>query len=309
MPEHQAELLATMEPTAADLHSRLPAGATTRFAPAPTGYLHLGHLANAIHVWGLTRVTGGRIVLRIEDHDRIRCRPEYDAALLDDLEWLGLRADVGPVRQSESDEPYERALARLRSAGRIYACDCTRSTFAEWSRSTGRSWTGPGCPGRCRERGLDERSAPVLRVVVDDSSEAWDDLRVGWRGGAVNPAGDLPVRDRHGNWTYGFAVVVDDLRQGIDLVIRGADLLDSTPAQIRLGRLLGRPAPPAFYHHDLIRRPDGRKLSKADGDTAIGDLRRGGVSAASLLGLAAVAIGLQGEPRPLEPDAIAGLFG
>ena len=114
---------------------------------------------------------------------------------------------------------------------------------------------------------------------------------VGPCAGDVAPSGDLPIRDRQGNWTYGFSVVVDDLRQGIDLVIRGRDLLEATPAQIRLGRLLGRAAPPVFHHHPLIRRPDGTKLSKASGDTGVRELRAAGRSAADVIAAAAEASG------------------
>jgi len=116
---------------------------------------------------------------------------------------------------------------------------------------------------------------------------------------AVRPAGDLVVRDRNGNWTYALCVVVDDLRHGVDLVIRGEDLLDATPAQIRLGGLLGRPSPPAFAHHPLVRRPDGSKLSKADGATSVGELLDAGRSPEELFGEAAAGVGLIAHPRPL----------
>jgi glutamyl/glutaminyl-tRNA synthetase len=111
----------------------------------------------------------------------------------------------------------------------------------------------------------------------------------------VAPAGDLPIRDRHGNWTYGFCVVVDDLRQGVDLVIRGRDLLSPTAGQIRLGRVLGRESPPTFAHHPLVRRPDGRKLSKSAGDTAVRELRASGESAEAVIAMAASATGYPGE--------------
>lgn len=252
----------------------------TRFAPAPTGYLHLGHVANAVWVWDLAARDDGRVVLRIEDHDRVRCRPEYDAALLEDLDWLGFRADIGPIRQSDSDGPYEAALERLRAAGLVYGCDCTRTTFSRWAEAHGRPWTGPGCAGQCRDRGAPETT---LRVALGGGSEAWEDVLAGPCIGEVAAAGDPLVRDRLGQWTYGFSVVVDDLRHGIDLVVRGRDLLDATPDQIRLGTVLGRHAPPTFAHHRLILRPDGSKLSKADGATSIRELRAAGRTAQSLI--------------------------
>lgn len=215
-------------------------------------------------------------MLRIEDHDRQRCRPEFDAALLEDLDWLGFHADEGPIRQSDDDAPYRNALERLRADGLVYACDCSRSTFARWSAEHGRGWSGPGCPGGCRERALVDRPGRVLRLVVGDGEETWEDLVLGPRTSPVAASGDPPARDRHGNWTYGFSVVVDDLRQGIGLVVRGEDLLDATPDQIRLGRLLGRPEPQRFLHHGLILRPDGAKLSKSSRDTGVRDLRAAG---------------------------------
>jgi glutamyl/glutaminyl-tRNA synthetase len=250
--------------------------------------LHLGHVANAVWVWGTARAVGGRVLLRVEDHDRQRCRPEYEAALLEDLDWLGFRADLGPVRQSEDDAAYRDALARLEPRGVVYGCDCSRTTFDAWEQERGEPWFGPGCPGGCRDRGLD---GPVLRVALGAGTETWMDGVVGPCAGDVAPTGDLAVRDRHGNWTYGFCVVVDDLRQGVDLVIRGRDLLEATPAQIRLGRLLGREAPPVFHHHRLIRRPDGSKLSKAAGDTGVRELRAAGQSAEAVIASAAEASG------------------
>jgi glutamyl/glutaminyl-tRNA synthetase len=290
---------------------------TTRFAPAPTGRLHLGHLANAIFVWGLARRAGGRVLLRIEDHDRQRCRPEYEGALLDDLDRLGiaayepstaaLRRGPSSFRQGDSGPAYEAAVGRLREAGIAYACDCTRSTFAAW-RSTHRgSWSGPGCPGGCRERKLAFGPGLGIRVALGDGEEGWEDELRGWSSFSVATSGDLLVRDRNGNWTYALCVVVDDLRHGVDLVIRGEDLLDATAPQVRLGALLGRAEPPAFAHHPLVRRPDGSKLSKADGATALGDLLDAGNSAEDLIGEAAHRVGLLDRPRPVSLEEAGSL--
>jgi glutamyl-Q tRNA(Asp) synthetase len=260
----------------------------TRFAPAPTGYLHLGHVANAILVWGTAASVGADVLLRIEDHDRVRSRLEFEVALLEDLEWLGFRADTGPIRQSDDDAPYATALARLRGEGLVYGCDCSRKTFEIWAHDHGRRWHGPGCPGGCRQRGLD---GPVLRVALGGGSERWMDRLVGPCSDEVANDGDTALTDRDGNWTYGFAVVVDDLRQGVDIIIRGRDLLCETATQIRLGTQLGREIPATFAHHPLIRRPDGRKLSKADGSTSVRDLRAAGHGAAEIIDMAAVAVG------------------
>jgi len=287
-------------------------GPTTRFAPAPTGRLHLGHLANAIHVWGFARRLGGRVLLRVEDHDRLRCRPEYETALLDDLDRLGVAADepstdelrAGPssYRQSDNGPVYAATLDRLAGVADVYACDCSRSTFAAWRSAHGRPWSGPGCPGGCLAREIAASRDLTLRVALGDGDEAWNDLLMGPRSGPVSPDGDLPVRDRNGNWTYAFCVVVDDLRHGVDLVVRGEDLVDATPAQVRLADLLGRPTPPRFAHHPLVRRLNGSKLSKADGATAVGDRLDAGHTREELFGEAAVRVGLLDDPRPIAFD-------
>jgi glutamyl/glutaminyl-tRNA synthetase len=295
---------ATTEPTAQG------GSGWTRFAPAPTGYLHLGHVANAIWVWGLAAVTGSRVLLRIEDHDRERTRRVYDAAILEDLEWLGFVPDAGPVRQRNATEPYDQALAQLRRDGLAYACDCTRRTYSQWAARRGSSWRGPGCPGDCRRRGLAiDDDALTLRVALGPGAESWVDRILGPRTGEPSAAGDLAIRDHHGNWTYGFAVVVDDLRQSISLVVRGEDLVEATPAQIRLGRLLGRVDPPAFAHHPLIHKADGAKLSKADHDTGVRDLRASGERPETVIGAAAAAIELLAQPRPIPATVVGELVG
>jgi glutamyl/glutaminyl-tRNA synthetase len=285
----------------------LPSGLRTRFAPAPTGYLHLGHVANALVVWGVAGARAGTVVLRIEDHDRGRCRPGFETALLEDLDALGFTPDEPPIaqlrggapspwRQRDNDRAYAAAAADLTERGLVYACDCSRSTFAAWAAGHGRAWTGSGCPGGCAGRGLPLAPSGVgWRVGLGAGEEAWADLGLGPQSGEPSASADLLVRDRDGNWTYALCVVVDDLRHDIDLVIRGADLTDATASQIRLGRLLGRRTPPRFLHHPLVRRPDGRKLSKADGSTAVRDLLAAGSTPGQLRERAAIAIGLPAE--------------
>ena len=231
-------------------------------------------------MWGAARLAGAEVLLRIEDHDRQRSRPAFDAAIVDELAWLGFVADSGPVRQTDADAvaAYEAALASLAARGLVYRCACTRSTFAAWAREHGRTWSGPGCPGACRTLALPDDPSSSVRVALGEGSEPFDDLLLGRRSGDPSNAGDLVVRDREANWTYGFAVVVDDLRQGIDLVVRGEDLLPETARQIRLGRLLGRETPARFLHHPLIRKRSGAKLSKSDGDAGVSELRAAGSS-------------------------------
>lgn len=259
----------------------------TRFAPAPTGYLHLGHVANALFVWGVAEARGAKVLLRIEDHDRQRCRPEFEAALLEDLAWLGFAPDPAfgpPLRQSDHPERYETAVEELRRRGHhVYACDCSRKALALVAGDAPDRETPYS--GRCRERGLEPGPGLGLRVVLAGGEERFDDLALGPQAQApAAQCGDLLLRDRLGNWTYQFSVVVDDLLQGVDLVVRGVDLLESTGRQIALARMLGRTIPPAFLHHPLIRRPGGEKLSKASRDTAIRELRAAGASPEALFG-------------------------
>jgi len=299
----------------------------TRFAPAPTGYLHLGHIANALVVWGVARARGADVVLRIEDHDRQRCRPEYEAALLEDLEWLGFVPDVAPFdefrrgptpyRQSDNGPAYKAGVVTLRDHGHhVYACDCSRQQIlarvGDPAARGERGDTGSDLryDGFCRERGLLHGPGRGLRVVLPGGVERFDDLRLGHQSQEpLAECGDLLLRDRLGNWTYQFAVVVDDQGQGIDLVIRGEDLLDSTGRQLALARMLGRPTPPRFLHHALLRKPDGAKLSKADGDTGIRDLRARGVTREDFVGRAAWGLGLIPAVRPLPLEEAVALAG
>ena len=284
--------------TSADLAPVLiPPSVRTRFAPAPTGHLHLGHVANAVWVWGAAARAGAEVLLRIEDHDRQRSRDAFVEAILEDLAWLGFVADGATLRQTDpaATVAYEAAVARLAADDLIYRCSCTRATFAAWAREHGRSWTGPGCPGACRAAAIPGDGAMSLRVALGDGVEGFDDILCGPQAAEPSAIGDLVVRDRDANWTYGFAVVVDDLRQGVDLVVRGEDLLSETGRQIRLGRLLGRTEPPRFLHHPLIRKASGAKLSKSDGDTGVRDLRSAGWSPDEVRGEAVRLAGIPDE--------------
>lgn len=266
----------------------------TRFAPAPTGWLHLGHVLNAELVWEQARIAGGRVLLRIEDHDRERCRPEYEAGILDDLDWLGYVPDIYPTnlyrsgfcngRQSDRDIIYRDAVGQLRAHGLVYACGCSRKEILTGAPAGG--FQELRYSGRCRDLALPLLDGYGWRVRMDPGAEPFVDARLGPQD--QDPAaqcGDLLIRDRRGNWTYQFAVTVDDWQQQIGLVVRGEDLLASTGRQIRLARLLGRTTPPRFLHHPLIMKSPDQKLSKSDGDTGIRELRARGMSAADVRAL------------------------
>lgn len=303
----------------ADLAHRLPsAGWRTRFAPAPTGYLHLGHLVNALHVWGIARAHGGTVVLRLEDHDRTRCRAEYEHALLDDLDWLGFapdeftsasfRADphAHTARQSNQEARYAQALARLAAQGLVYACRCTRRDIAAVVPHA--PGVEPCYPGTCRVAAVPSADTFARRVHLAPATMHVEDLRLGALQQAPHrQCGDLLVRDRHAQWTYQFAVVVDDITHAIDVVIRGEDLLASTGRQVQLAQLLGRDTPPNFLHHTLLMRPDGSKLSKATHDTSLREMRLAGVRPAQLLAAAARRAGLC-DTRELPVAEVPSLF-
>ena len=274
-------------------------GFTTRFAPAPTGFLHVGHVASAILVFGMARAFGGRVLLRIEDHDRVRSRPEFQEALLEDLHWLGFSDAVETSRQSDREEHYAAALQRLSESGLVYPCSCSRKSIESVaSHAEGEI----PYPGTCRRAKVDGAAHMARRVHLREMSIGFDDLRLG--AVSQNPTaqcGDVLVRDRLGQWTYQFAVVVDDLEQGVDLVIRGEDLLESTGRQVQIARLLGRSTAPRFLHHALIKHPGGQKLSKSSGDTGVRDLRSAGWTPSRVLGAAAQALGLSnGEPLSID---------
>ncbi len=287
-----------------------PVPPLTRFAPSPTGYLHLGHVVNAIYVWGVAKALGGRVRLRVEDHDRIRSRPEYERALLEDLDWLGFVPDEGryPLdRQSDRSTVYQGALQQLATEHHVYACRCSRKEIG-----------GERYDGRCRNSGGPDKGRPTshrdadgtgLRVVFEPGSEHTDDLLLGpLEQDPSEQCGDLLLRDRDGNWTYQFAVVVDDLRQGISLVIRGVDLVSSTGRQLRLARMLGDTAPPRYLHHPLVFGTSGEKLSKAARDTGIRELRAQGLTAPEVIGRAAAAVGLIAAGTSLRAEDVWTLF-
>ena len=245
----------------------------TRFAPAPTGHLHLGHVVNALHVWGAAHERDGQVLLRIEDHDRQRSKPHYELAILEDLAWLGFTHHGPVIRQSERDAIYRKALQPLIDRELVYGCTCSRADI-----------NGERYPNTCRDKELPLTDDVGWRVQMDPGVERFFDELLGPQ--EQDPSlqcGDLLVRDRLANWTYQFAVTVDDHLQRITDVIRGIDLLPSTGRQLRLARLLGRSTPPRFWHHALVMKSATQKLSKSDGDTGIRDLRAVGWTAEQVL--------------------------
>ncbi len=266
-------------------------------------------MLNADYVWGETRARSGRVLLRIEDHDRQRSRRQFEDAILADLAWLGFEANEPLVRQSERHAIYEDALDRLRQRGLVYACDCSRAQIAHVTAGLKACTTTEAAgasdavqafrpadpevcyPGTCAARSLAEGPGVGLRVRLEPSVERFVDLRLGPQEQRPSEqCGDLLVRDRDGNWTYQFAATVDDFVQAVTLVVRGVDLLDSTGRQIQLARLLGRSDPPAFLHHPLIMKSPAQKLSKSDRDTGVRELRAAGWTPAQVIAAARAAV-------------------
>ncbi len=283
-----------------------------RFAPTPSRWLHFGNALAAWLGWGTARAAGGRFILRIEDIDATRCRPQFEAAALADLAWLGLDWDEGPdvggphapYRQSERLDLYDATLDRLATAGRAYPCACSRAEIrAAQSAPHARAAGGPGerpYPGTCRPA----RGAPAVALRADRggyrfAAEALgDDAVIRWEDGLLGPGredlrttcGDF-LLGRPGQPTYQLAVVVDDVAMGITDVVRGRDLVDSTARQIALHRALGR-SPPRFAHHPLLVDHAGRKLSKRDAATALRTQREAGARPGPLLAALGRAVGL-----------------
>lgn len=263
-----------------------------------------------IWVWGVARQFGAKILFRMEDRDPTRAKPEFVRALLDDAQWLGFRWDnelTDDYWQSKSDAAYGEALAPLQRRGLVYRCDCSRKDIAA------HSVIGPGgervYSGYCRDRDVPEEVPHGLRVRIEPGSESFRDLALGEQTQIpAEQCGDLLVRERRGQWTYQYAATVDDMRHGVDLVIRGEDLLSSTGRQIRLAKMLGRKEIPSFLHHPLVLDGDGAKLSKRWKAEGIRVLRDSGMSAAEILGKAAQAVGLIEAPRDLAQHDLPALI-
>jgi len=273
-----------------------------RFAPSPNGELHLGHAYAALVDHELCRRAGGRFLLRIEDIDRTRCRPQYEAAIFADLGWLGLAWEEPVRRQSEHAADYAAALARLRALGLVYPAFMSRGEIA--AATAGRDWPrdpdgAPLYPGTDRDLDRAEAEARIaagapyaLRLDMERAVAAagplwWDEEGAGPHGDsgriAADPArwGDVIVARKEMATSYHLAVVVDDAAQGVAAVVRGRDLFHATSVHVLLQRLLGL-ATPVYHHHRLIVDESGRKLAKSDRDTALAALRAAGATPADI---------------------------
>ncbi|MBM7118766.1 tRNA glutamyl-Q(34) synthetase GluQRS [Archangium primigenium] len=290
-----------------------------RFAPSPTGRIHLGNARSALLGWLQARAAGGRFLLRIEDLDRARCRPAFLEDLYRDLTWLGLDWDEPPLVQSERGDLYRDALERLERLGRVYPCFCTRAEIARAASAPhGLGDEGPRYPGTCAllPREVREERArtrpPAMRFQPLPGAWCFED---GLHGPVCQDVatlvGDFVVRRNDGVASYQLAVVVDDVASGITDVLRGDDLLGSTPRQLQLYQALGAP-PPRFWHVPLVLGEDGKRLAKREGAFAVAELRERGLPVERVLGVLAAWSGLgDGSPvtlaelvRRFEPGAL-----
>ncbi|NBC32747.1 MAG: tRNA glutamyl-Q(34) synthetase GluQRS [Alphaproteobacteria bacterium] len=268
----------------------------TRFAPSPTGLLHLGHAYSAWVGWQAARAAGGRFLLRIEDIDPGRCRPEYDAAIREDLAWLGLGWDGPVLRQSDRLAAYAEALQRLSDLGVLYPCFCTRKDIQAEIARLGQAPHGPDgplYPGTCRHLDPAEREARLARgeahavrldVGLADRLAgplAWHDHEEGRQTARPALLGDVILARKDSPASYHLSVVVDDAAQGVTLVTRGRDLFHATHLHRLLQALLGY-AVPLYHHHGLITDEAGRRLAKRSDAAALRALRAAGASPAEI---------------------------
>lgn len=284
-----------------------------RFAPTPSGRMHLGNLFSGLLAWLSARSAGGEMLLRIEDLDTPRCPPENAELMRSDLRWLGLDWDREQIPQRERTAAYEAAIAALEEAGHVFPCWCSRSDLNSVPNAPHASDGHAIYPGTCRNLTAEKRAEkasqrlPLQRLAVPDEIISFTDGHYGhYEENLARECGDFVLRRADGVFSYQLAVVVDDIAGGITQVVRGQDLLSSTPRQLYLYRLLNA-SPPRFYHLPLLTAADGRRLSKRDRDLDMGLLRQR-YAPEELVGVLAHAAGLLDIPDPCTPRELLPLF-
>jgi glutamyl-tRNA synthetase len=298
-------------------------GAKGRYAPSPTGAIHLGNARTALLAWLDARARGGTFVMRVEDLDRARVPGDAEARLLDDLRWLGLDWDegpdrggpFGPYRQSERTARYDEAIAHLLAAGRAFPCACSRADVARAASAPhAADEDGPRYPGTCQglpaveveARARAQGRAPVIRFAGRGEAFYFDDELRGAVASGPGGVDDFVLRRADGMASYQLAVVVDDGAMGITRVVRGDDLLTSTPRQLALYAALALPVP-AFAHVPLVLSPGGERLAKRTRPSSIADLRARGLPPEAVVGALAASAGLvTPNERPRAWDLVMG---
>ena len=283
-----------------------------RLAPSPTGAQHVGNARTYLIAWLAARSRAGQVVLRIEDIDSPRVKAGAAQQACDDLRWLGLDWDSGPVVQTERLSLYANALQQLQQQELVYPCTCTRGDIEAAASAPHAEHEGPAYPGTCSHRRAADAEALgdlpfAWRFRVADSPTFTDGFRGPTAIDLRQVGGDFVVWKSSGTPAYQLAVVVDDAAQGVTEVIRGDDLIPSTPRQLLLYRALGL-TPPRFTHVPLVVGPDGRRLAKRHGDTRLSALRAAGVAPEQLLGLLAWSCGWLPQIEPIAPRDLVPLF-
>ncbi len=283
-----------------------------RFAPSPTGPLHLGNLRTALLAWLYARSAGSRFLVRVEDLDPVASRPEHERAHLADLAALGLDWDGPVVRQRDRRDAHEAALEVLRSAGLLYPCYCTRREILAAAQAPHGEHPDGAYPGTCRRLGARQRAEreaagrrPAWRLDAGGVEVAFVDRVHGPVQAVVD---DLVVRRNDGVPAYNLAVVVDDAWQGVEEVVRGDDLLLTTPRQLHLATLLGVRAPRSYAHVPLVLGPGGRRLAKRDGAVTLADQAARGRTADEIRSVLAHGLGLCEEGEPVTPAELVARF-
>ena len=281
-----------------------------RFAPSPSGRMHLGNAFSALLAWLSVRSTNGKMVLRIEDLDPDRCRPEYAAQLREDLLWLGLDWDEEQTPQSRQSAAYAEAFERLRSRGLVYPCYCSRAQLHAASAphaSDGQAVYAGTCRRLTDVQRAQMTKPPAWRLIVPDETISFTDgLQGVYSENLARDCGDFILRRADGVYAYQLAVVHDDAAAGVTQVVRGRDLLGSVPRQMYLQRLLGYPTP-EYYHVPLLTAPDGRRLSKRERDLDLGALRQA-YTPEALVGLLAYFAGLRPAAEPVTARQLVAEF-
>ena len=281
-----------------------------RFAPSPSGRMHLGNLFSALLAWLSVRSQNGTMLLRIEDLDPERCRPEYAEQLKRDLDWLGLDWDVEQTPQSQRGEAYRATFDALAAQGLVYPCYCSRAELHAASAphaSDGTYIYAGTCRNLTAAQRAEKTRRPAWRVrVPEERVTVTDRLQGDYTQDLARECGDFILRRSDGVYAYQLAVVTDDAAGGVTQVVRGRDLLPSAPRQRWLQRTLGL-MEPEYCHVPLLTAPDGRRLSKREKDLDLGALRQR-YTPEALVGQLACLAGLQPEPAPVRVDALAARF-
>lgn len=284
-----------------------------RFAPTPSGRMHLGNVFSALMAWASARSQNGSFILRIEDLDVRAHNPQYTSYLLDDLQWLGLTWDKGPFYQSKRTELYQEALVKLQQQGLLYSCFCSRADLhaAQAPHASDGTYVYTGI---CRNLSPDEREElskhkiPATRLRVPNKTYTFKDRVYGpIAQNLAESCGDFIVQRADGVFAYQLAVVIDDADMGITEVVRGSDLLSSTPRQLYLQDVLGL-SHPHYAHLPLLVAPDGKRLSKRNRDLDLGTLRNQGKTPEEILGFLAYCVGLAEIEEPLSAVQVASRF-